>query len=107
MSWNEPSLPWDGPQVTTPYRGSSRTTEATSKAGAMQGYPKAGSQSWTIYMLVRERPRTMHELQDRTGLAINIICARVGWLRKNTLVRDSGQTRIGPANVPNVIWETT
>jgi hypothetical protein len=107
LPWIEPVLPWDGQAVTTPYRGSSLNAEATSKAGAIKGWPRAGSQAWTIFLLIRERPRTMNELRDLTSLPINVICARVGWLRKQRLVKDSKRTRLGPSGVLNVIWEAT
>ncbi len=97
-------MPWTDTQPGLPFSGSSPRTWQNSRAGAMRGQPKAGSQTWRIYLALRSCGHTMHELSDDTGLPINIVCARIGWLRRVGLIRDSGNSKPGPSGVPNTIW---
>ena len=99
MPWHQPALTLEGVTVATPFRRGS----AVSEHGAKTGWPKAGSQAWTIYLLLRERPRTMHDIEVLTSYPINIVCARIGWLKKQHLVRECG-TVDGPFRTPNTLY---
>lgn len=99
-------MPYTDDQPGLPFSGSLPTTWQTSRVGAIHGQPKAGSQAWRIYLELRRHAQTMHELSDATGLPINLVCARVGWLRQQRLVTTDA-TKICPAGLPNAVWRVT
>ncbi len=90
----------DATPLELPFQGSTRLSEQCSRDGAVAALPRAGSQAWTIYLLLRERAMTRHELADRTGLPVTTICARIGWLKAKGLIRECGSVK-GPFSVSN------
>ena len=101
MPWHAPRFDFEA--VETPYAGSSPATFAASAAGAKHGQMKAGTQAWRVFLLLRDQPRTMRELSELSELPINIICARMGFLRKHGLVIEAGSMP-GPCGALNTLW---
>lgn len=93
--------------------GRSTVARQCSAAGAKQVQPKAGSQADRILrVLLTALPEwsgsdvvrggmTLHEIAFSLSLPLATVCARVGWLRQQGLVKPSGATRPGPTGVAN------
>lgn len=96
-------MPWTHNTPSLPFSGTTPTTAHCSREGAATALPRAGSQAWTVYLALKKAPQTMHELVDLTGYPMSTICARLGWLRQQNLVRVLGAKK-GPKGVSNTIW---
>ena len=97
-------MPHLGTDPELPLNGTTPLSRHCSYEGARAALPRAGSQAWTIYLLLRREAMTRHELSDRTGLPVTSICARLAWLKKQGLIQECGSVK-GPYQVANVRYQ--
>jgi hypothetical protein len=96
----------DATPLDLPFSGTTPIARHCSYEGAKTALPRAGSQAWTIYLLLREEALTRHELTEKTGLPVTTICARLGFLLKHTLVHECGTVK-GPHGISNTQYIAT
>lgn len=95
-----------GDTPSLPFSGALPISRQCSHDGAAAALPRAGSQAWTVYLALGNRPQTYHELHASTGLAVTTLCARVGWLRRQALVT-AADSKPGPCGTRNTIFRHT
>jgi hypothetical protein len=75
---------FERPRMETPAPSAPRSRSSEDAADAVSNPLRAKSHKkimWALVTATAERPRSMAEIRDRTGLAINVICARLSELR--------------------------
>lgn len=87
-----------------PFSGTVPLSRHCSYQGAKASLPRSGSQAWRVYLALKDRPMTMHELEAAVDLPLATICARVGWLRQRDLVRAIDTRKNPNTNVSNTVW---
>ena len=85
-----------------------RGASDTEREAAIAIYPKTGTQLERVYQAIRASGsygRTYPELMADTGLLLQSICGRVGTLKRDNLVADSGKRRPSPiSGFGNIVW---
>jgi hypothetical protein len=98
MPYTDQDLPWTG---------STPRSRHASYRGAESAAPRAGSQSWRLLRLYRERgPQTDHEAAAALNLPLATICARRNSLVSKGLVT-AGDLVPGPYRTVNTRWQVT
>lgn len=75
---------------------------STSKAAAIQIYPRTGSQRYRILMAIRQagdHGLTAHETAEATGILYRSVTPRIGELKNGGWVRANGKTRRSDMNM--------
>lgn len=102
--WSNPATPLAEPRTpTTTYANDT----ATSQEAARSARDFAGTQAGTVLDALAaagSRGLTMHEITDRTGIALQSVCARVAALRDANLITASDLTRQTPSGRKAVVW---
>lgn len=93
--------------VFLPFQGTEPISRHCSYQGAKASQLKAGSQSWKVFLALRDRPLTMHELEAVCDLPLATICARLGFLRSKGLVQAIGARKNPNSGVSNTTWSVT
>lgn len=91
------------PPLRLPFSGSEVLSVECSRAGAESAKERASRQALTLMAEYAKGRLTDHEMHERTGLAISVICARRGELRRLQLIK--GWEKVpGPFGNPNTKW---
>ena len=102
MAWIDDLPLFNAPaeDVARPFAAGSET----SREGAMQAQPRAGSQAQRLLDLYKAYgPLTDHQASERLQLPLATICARRNWLIRLDYVTEHG-TAPGPYKTKNIRW---
>jgi len=98
----DPSIPTRAYGGWTPSQWSQTSLEA---AQSME--PFAPKMREKVLMCITRDSAANHEIEARTRIKLQSVCARVAELREDGLIQDSGRRCMTDSDRPATIWEVT